>query len=106
GRVLIASDADVATARKGYRGRLLGYLDFDRRGQAFTRFDLVAVGENWWNERVAYEMPLGALPMGVAFELAPRDSAFYHVPPAFFSLSGRDWKSMCQEYLGTDTEKR
>ncbi len=58
---------------RGFDAALLGYLCFDRRAQAFSRFDLVAVGTRWGGtvfnvrrEDVAPE------PMGIAITLAGR----------------------------------
>jgi len=90
GSALIASDAVVAKSQCGCDAALFGYLDYDRRQQRFTRFDVAALADCWWfkhpgwtgqfahlNDRV------GRIVIGVAFELAPPDTAFYSVPPRY-----------------------
>src|SRR5262249_47899462 len=99
GDALAATDRDVDQARRGYHGKLLGYLDYDRKKQTFTCFDLVAVGENWCKEKRVGDLP-ERLPVGVAFELVPVDSGFHEVIPAFV-LYTADYK----EYLGESGEK-
>lgn len=58
---------------RGFDAALLGYLWFDRRAQAFSRFDLVAVGTRWggtvFNVRREDVAPA---PMGIAITLAGR----------------------------------
>lgn len=90
GTVLIASDADIAIAKIGYHATLLGQLDFDRRQQRFTRFDVVSLADSWWFEpmnvpgQFAYMNDwVGRMVVGVAFELASPDTAFHRVPPRF-----------------------
>src|SRR5438477_498466 len=51
GGAVIATDLEVHKAKHGYEGALLGYLNYDRQKKVFTRFDLLALGENWWNEK-------------------------------------------------------
>jgi len=94
GDALAATDRDLSRARRGYYGKLLGYLDYDRKKQSFTRFDLVAVGETWCKEKRVGDLP-ERLTVGVAFELVPVTSAFHDVFPAFV-LYTADYK----EYLG------
>ena len=94
GDALAATARDLARAKRGYRGKLLGYLDYDRKSQTFTRFDLVAVGENWCKEKRVGDLP-ERLTVGVAFELVPVHSGFQAVFPAFV-LYTADYK----EYLG------
>jgi hypothetical protein len=56
---------------RGIDLRLLGYLTYQRERQAFTRFDMIAVGLRWgattYNDRFD---DLGPAPIGFAFELA------------------------------------
>ena len=58
---------------RGFDATLLGHLCFDRRAQAFSRFDLVAVGTRWggtvFNVRREDVAPA---PMGIAITLAGR----------------------------------
>ena len=95
GGTLIASDAVVAKSQCGCDAALFGYLDYDRQQQRFTRFDVAALADCWWfrhpgwtgqfaflNDRV------GRIAIGVAFELAPPNTAFYSVPPRYI---GKDY---------------
>jgi hypothetical protein len=66
----------------GYEPRLYGHLEYDRKGRAFTRFDLVALGDYYgrlggsaWN---VYRP--GRQPLGVAFELARGDRPADRIP--------------------------
>jgi len=56
---------------RGIDLRLLGYLTYQKERQAFTRFDIIAVGLRWgataYNDRFG---DLGPAPIGFAFELA------------------------------------
>jgi len=90
GTALIASDADVAKSKIGYEAALFGYLDYDRRAQRITRFDVASVADSWWFEPLHwqgqfehYNQRVGRIVVGVAFELAPCETAFYLVPPRF-----------------------
>ena len=68
---------------RGFDAALLGYLCFDRRAQAFSRFDLVGVGTRWggtvFNVRREDVAPA---PMGIAITLAgsaARDRTAPHI---------------------------
>jgi hypothetical protein len=62
-----------------FDARVLGYLDYDRARQAFTRFDVVALGEyvgininpDYQKPRQPYYFVIRPLPVGIAFEIAP-----------------------------------
>lgn len=81
--------ADRAAKEKrssaGYEPRLLGYLEYDRRGKKFTRFDLVALGDTYGQlgGDLKYLYRSGRNPLGVAFALVPADGpvADRTVPP-------------------------
>lgn len=72
-------------ARK-FETRLYGYLDYDKQADAFTRFDMLALGETYGGFEAGlghfgYSRP-GRAPYGVAFELVGDNSpAERHVPP-------------------------
>lgn len=66
----------------GYEARLRGVLDYDRRKQAITRFDILVLGDlygdsdpNRWLVRP------GRNPLGFAFELVPGDNPVDRLPP-------------------------
>ena len=84
-------DKDNATTPNGPLGfgfhtPLNGILEYDRTKGAFTRFDVVAIGEVWgrWgdanNKSLFIERP-GTTPFGFAFELAKGDSPTERIPP-------------------------
>ncbi|MGH2350378.1 MAG: hypothetical protein ACRDJN_02035 [Chloroflexota bacterium] len=67
----------VAGRTRGYHCRLRGNLTYDRSREAFTRFDVLAVGDRWGGteHNVRWD-DLAPAPLGIAFELAgtaPRD---------------------------------
>lgn len=115
GQAVIASELDIEKADKGYKGTLLGYLDYDLQKKTFTRFDLLALGENWWNkhdkrftllgtqkspyifEEEYYQLLGQRLLVGVAFELAPPDSGFARIVPGGTS----HWPAWPCDYWGT-----
>lgn len=81
GQALLASDTDPAKASHGFDGRLQGILDYDPAKKAFTRFDVVAVGDSWGgNENGLYRTP-GRTPLGIVFELPQGDSPLARIPP-------------------------
>ncbi len=70
----------------GYEAPLHGLLEYDRKKAAFTRFDLVALGDVWgrWGDAngksMAVERP-GRNPVLIAFELATGSSPSNRIPP-------------------------
>lgn len=92
GFALLGSDfatADAAAKQKrsssGYEPSLLGFLEYDRQKKAFTRFDLLALGSTYGQlgGDLKYLYRPGRHPLGVAFELVPKDGpiADRTVPP-------------------------
>jgi hypothetical protein len=81
GVALLATDADVAKAKRGYEPRLLGYVDYDLKSDRVTRFDLVAAGDHWGEGTFTRGARDGRQPLGVAFELATGDKPGDLVPP-------------------------
>ncbi len=81
GRALLATDTDVAKAQRGFDATLAGSMVFDRARGAFTRFDMVAVGDHWG--RGAHTGPArpGRTPLGLAFELVAGKSPADLVAP-------------------------
>lgn len=71
----------------GYEAQLLGFLTFDRRQQAFTRFDLTALGDVYGRMPVGSANSLhgsvrpGRAPLGFAFELIAGDKPADRIPP-------------------------
>ncbi len=70
----------------GYETPIHGILDYDRKRQAFARFDIAAPGDVWgrWGDAngksLFVERP-GRTPFGFAFELARGDSPSDRIPP-------------------------
>jgi len=93
GRVHWGSDfeSDKATTpngplAQGYATPIDGRLEYDLKKRAFTRFDIVALGETWgrWgdaNGRSMYVERPGRSPFGFAFELASGDTPTDRIPP-------------------------
>jgi hypothetical protein len=82
GSALLATDADLAKAQRGYDARLLGHLEYDPAKKAFTRADILALGEYWGGDHEGgrFKRP-GRTPLGIAFELSPGVSAADLIPP-------------------------
>src|SRR5262245_21725453 len=99
GSALLASDADLGTARRGYDAQLLGLLEYDPAQKALTRFDVVALGDYWGGdyEGGRFKRP-GRTPLGIAFELARDNSAVDRVPP----LVHMDRKEVYDRYFAAE----
>ncbi len=88
------SDYDKAKATSpngplgfGYETPIHGVVEYDRKQEAFVRFDLVAPGEVWgrWGDANGKSQTIerpGRSPIGFAFELAKGDSPTDRLPPA------------------------
>lgn len=79
-------EGEKKRAPNGQATRWLGFLDYDLKKQAFTRFDVVAIGDSWgetFNRK--YGTGAGAPPQrwpsGYAFELAGHGAADRITPP-------------------------
>lgn len=74
-----------ATNSRGCEIRVLGRLTYDRRAEAFTRFDIVGVGQAWGNKMdyVGREIRIDDYPWmyGIACELVTGGSAIDRIPP-------------------------
>ena len=81
GSALLATDADLEMSRRGYDAALLGNLNFDKKQQAFTRFDIVALGDAWGEGTYTRRARPGKTPLGIAFELADPANPRDRVPP-------------------------
>jgi hypothetical protein len=81
GSAVLADDADLARAKRGFDARLLGYIHYDAKAKKIDRFDLVAVGDHWGEGIFTRGARPGRKPLGVAFALADGKSAADRVPP-------------------------
>jgi hypothetical protein len=89
GSALLSSDADPERASRGYDASLLGELTFDRQKNTFTKFDVVALGDNWGEGTYTPGARPGREPLGVVFQLAHGDLPANSVPPQGARESGR-----------------
>jgi len=82
GTALLATDADLDKAQRGYDARLSGVLTYDPKQSAFTRFDIVVIGDYWGGdyEGGRFKRP-GHTPLGISFERVAGDNAIDRVPP-------------------------
>ena len=99
GDVRLANDADAAKAQRGYEAQLLGHLEYDPVKKAFTRFDIVALGQYWGGdyEGGRFKRP-GRTPLGIAFELTRGTSAADLIPP----LVHMDRKEAYERYFAAE----
>ena len=81
GNVLLATDTDVKSAKRGYDAALRGDLRVDRASGTFTKFNVVALGEHWGEGTYTGGARPGHTPFGVAFELADPNRDADRVPP-------------------------
>jgi hypothetical protein len=81
GTVVLTTAAAVSQADRGFDARLLGYIEYDRRKQAFKRLDIVAVGEHWGEGPFTKGARPGKMLLGIAFELSSGDAPADQVPP-------------------------
>jgi hypothetical protein len=116
GNAVIASEPDIGKSKRGYKGNLYGHLVYDRKRRAFTRFDVLALGDNWWEEVNPHFMPkervvgdfqkllTHPITVGVSFELVPADSGFAHAPPG----GTYEWTApdSLDDYWGTGGKKK
>jgi hypothetical protein len=89
GRLRLEGTARMqATEARGYDARLQGALAFDRKGERFTRFDLLSWGEAWGEGPYTRGAPKGKFPLMVAFSLAGSTPADQVPPQAGRDLGG------------------
>ncbi len=87
GSVLLGDREDAAPSKMGYDARLAGVLEFDPAKQAFTRFDVVALGD-CWGPPGEYARP-GRHPLGIAFELCRGDLGMDQAYPFALYFPGK-----------------
>jgi hypothetical protein len=90
------------SAKAGSELTFSGFLDYDRKKQAFTRFDLVGVGDAWgegtnrYRGAGAYGKPR-RWPLGMAFELVKADRPVDRIPP----FAANQYREYHNDYFGT-----
>jgi hypothetical protein len=99
GHAQLASDADLAKAKRGYDCKLNGWLIYDVSQKVISRFDLVAVGDYWGGdyEGGRFTRP-GRSPLGVSFEINRGTRAADLVPP----LVHMDREAEYQRYFNAE----
>lgn len=77
-------------------------LTYDPQEKAFTRFDVVAVGDYWGGdyEGGRFKRP-GRTPLGISFELARGNNAIDRVPP----LVHMDRERQCRAYFTAEKSR-
>lgn len=82
GHALLSTDADPAKANRGFDAKLKGALTYDPMKEAFTRFDMVAIGDYWGGdyEGGRFKRP-GRTPLGISFDLTAGETEIDRVPP-------------------------
>lgn len=92
--------AEKGEAVQGFEPKVLGHLTYDRKKEAFTRFDVVALGDAYGTPSGAYHFYYrpGKYPIGIAMELAadkpaeripPRASVVYDTPNPEYLKTGK-----------------
>jgi hypothetical protein len=81
GAFLLATDADIKTAKRGYDVSLLGEIRYDPATRKITKWNAVALGEHWGEGGYTGGARPGRTPFGVAFELADPTRPADRVPP-------------------------
>jgi len=78
----------ASMTRWGYEPKLLGFLEYDPKKQIFTRFDVVALGDQFGRVglTIGAARP-GCQPLGVSFELVKGDRPADRVPPGSASTA-------------------
>lgn len=78
----VADGQRACIDRWGYEPRVLGYLEYDPQRQVFTRFDIVALGDQFGRLGICDSAArVGLQPLGITFELANGDRPADRVPP-------------------------
>lgn len=93
GAIVLATDADVKLAKRGYDAALAGDLRYDPVKQKITRFHIAAVGAHWGEGTYTGGARPGRTPFGVAFELADPNRPADRVPPQAIREVGGYWNA-------------
>jgi len=88
GAILLATDANVKTAQRGYDVSLIGDIRYNLASRKMTRFDIVALGDHWGQGPYTGGARPGRTPLGIALELANPERAADRVPPQAARESG------------------
>jgi hypothetical protein len=81
GTFSLSTDKAPSARTRGFDGSMFGYIHYDRKKEAITRFDLVALGDHEGQGPFTGRARPGRTPLGICFELAKGDSCADNVPP-------------------------
>jgi hypothetical protein len=93
GGILLATEADVKTASRGFDVSLLGDIRYHPTDRKLTRFGVVALGDHWGVGPYTGGARPGRTPLGIALELANPDKAADLVPPQAARESGAYYRA-------------
>jgi len=92
GPVLVATEADVAKAERGFDVQVRGVVQVERKNGKLTRFDVVALGEHWGECRFTPGARPGRSPVGIAFRVRTPPDTGNQIPPQGLK-SGSYWNA-------------
>lgn len=81
GRSLMANDADISKASRGFDVAFEGTVAIDRKTDRITQFDILALGEHWGGGQYTSIPRPGRSPIGLVFELVEPKTPKDTVPP-------------------------
>lgn len=81
GSALLATDADVTKASRGYDAKVRGRLKYDRTKKAITEWEMLVVGDHWGRSAFTPGDRPGRKPLGMVMELVSGKSPQERVPP-------------------------
>ncbi len=81
GSCLLASNADVAKAERGFDVQLQGTIHVDPTNKIIDRLDVLALGNHWGGSDLTRGARPGRTPLGIVFTLARGDQQADQVPP-------------------------
>ena len=93
GTVLMATSADVKTAKRGYDAALHGDIRYDPAKRVLTRFNVTAVGDHWGEWEYNLGARPGRMPFGVAFELGDPARPADRLPPQAVREGANYWNT-------------
>ena len=93
GAALLATEAEVKSAKRGYDVSLHGEIRYSSADRKITKFNVVAFGEHWGQGTYTGGARPGRTPLGVAFELADPSRAADRVPPQAIREGGDYWNA-------------
>jgi hypothetical protein len=93
GAIVLATNANLKAAKRGYEAALTGDLRYEPTQRKITKFNVVAIGDHWGQGEYNEQARPGRTPLGVAFELADPARAADRLPPQFIREGGDYWNA-------------